>query len=68
MRPRIQESHKTGAPGSAIALEPYSRFVRLVSKPKLGKIENNKPAAVHIPLITEMKLATDPDLIPAIPI
>ena len=34
---------QTGAQGSAIALEPYSRYVRLVAKPKLGKIEDNKP-------------------------
>ena len=34
----MQESHKTGAQGSAIALEPSSRCVRLVAKPKLGKI------------------------------
>jgi hypothetical protein len=25
MKPSMQESHKTGAQGSAIALEPYSR-------------------------------------------
>jgi hypothetical protein len=37
------ETEHTGEPqnrrsGSAIALEPYSRCVRLVAKPKLGKI------------------------------
>jgi hypothetical protein len=67
----MQESHKTGAQGSAIALEPYSRCVRLVAKPKLGKIEDNKPMrCIFRGSATDagMKSATDSDLIPAIPI